>query len=92
MYIAYTYCKCLRDVNDILRHIKIRAIWLAEMQSSFAEKKKIAIGLRSSAELNNTCEIAKLGGGEGRGNPWKLKVLLYRRMFFNNERIFITFF
>ena len=31
--------KCLRDVNDILRHIKIRAIWLAEMQSSFAEKK-----------------------------------------------------
>ena len=37
---AYTYyCKCLRDVNDILRHIKIRAIWLAEMQSSFAEKK-----------------------------------------------------
>ena len=34
---AYTYCKCLRDV--ILRHIKIRAIWLAEMQSSFAEKK-----------------------------------------------------
>ena len=23
---AYTYCKCLRDVNDILRHIKIRAI------------------------------------------------------------------
>ena len=36
---AYTYCKYLRDVNDILRHIKIRAIWLAEMQSSFAEKK-----------------------------------------------------
>ena len=36
---AYTYCKCLRDVNDILRHIKIRAIWLAEMQSSFAENK-----------------------------------------------------
>ena len=23
---AYTSCKCLRDVNDILRHIKIRAI------------------------------------------------------------------
>ena len=41
---TYTYCKCLRDVNDILRHIKIRAIWLAEMQSSFAEKK-IASGL-----------------------------------------------
>ena len=41
---AYTYCKCLRDVNDILRHIKIRAIWLAEMQSSFAEKKIAARG------------------------------------------------
>ena len=39
---AYTYCKCLRDVNDILRHIKIRAIWLAEMQSSFAEEKNRA--------------------------------------------------
>ena len=25
-----TYCRCLRDVNDILRHIKIRAIWLAD--------------------------------------------------------------
>ena len=36
---AYTYCKCLRDVNDILCHIKIRAIWLTEMQSSFAETK-----------------------------------------------------
>ena len=39
---AYTYCKCLRDVNDILRHFKIRAIWLAEMQSSFAEEKNRA--------------------------------------------------
>ena len=38
---AYTYCKCLRDVNDILRHIKIRATWLAEMQSLFAEKKSL---------------------------------------------------
>ena len=34
--------ECLRDVNDILRHIKIRAIWLAEMQSSLAEKKNRA--------------------------------------------------
>ena len=33
MYISctYTYCKCLRDVHDILRHLKIRAIWLAEI-------------------------------------------------------------
>ena len=28
---VHKYCKCLRDVNYILRHLKIRAIWLAEI-------------------------------------------------------------
>ena len=48
---AYTYCKCLRDVNDILRHIKIRAIWLAEMQSSFAEEKKSQPGTQRTKNM-----------------------------------------
>ena len=31
-------------ISYSVRHIKIRAIWLAEMQSSFAERKKIVRG------------------------------------------------
>ena len=85
---AYTYCKCLRDVNDILRHIKIRAIWLAEMQSSFAEKK-IARGPAARGQSVHGSVYCAYKWGMSQTDDSPSLIGAARRFFFLQTRIAI---